>query len=156
MGVSTLTSEQIASFWTKIDIRGELECWPWKYSTNGVGYGKLKLAGRYWLAHRLAYMLTFGDPAGKLLCHTCDNRWCCNPRHVFMGTHQDNTTDCINKGRFARGSNAGGAKLTEKQVRLIRSLYVPKKFGRYKISRLLGIAPTTVESVIQGNWSWLE
>lgn len=156
MGRCTLTDAQVKSFWDKIDVRGELECWPWKYSTNGVGYGKLKIVGRFWLAHRLAYVITFGDPGSRLLCHTCDHRWCCNPRYVFVGTHKDNTADCIKKGRFAKGRDAGGALLTETQVRTIRALYVPKKFGRYKIARLLGVKPSTVDSVIQGNWEWLK
>jgi hypothetical protein len=59
--------------------------------------------------------------------HHCDQRWCCNPDHLFLGTNQDNVDDCIVKGRWNTADNAPKgeesyfAKLTEDSVRYIRS-----------------------------------
>lgn len=78
-------------------------CWIWAGATMSVGYGLFSIGrlkeGRV-LAHRFSYELAFGKiPSNKLLCHTCDNRWCVNPEHLFVGTHRDNTLDMVSKNR---------------------------------------------------------
>jgi hypothetical protein len=44
-------------------------------------------------------MLVGNIPEGKLILHKCDNRTCCNPDHLFTGSHQDNLDDMISKVR---------------------------------------------------------
>jgi hypothetical protein len=74
-------------------------------------------------AHRIAYELTHGAiPAGLDICHTCDNRKCCNPSHLFLGTRQDNIDDMLSKNREARGESSGRYKITDKQVEKMRAL----------------------------------
>ena len=91
------------SFWEKVDIRSEQDCWEWKAARQPNGYGKLGLWNgeqHNFLAHRLAWMLWNGDdPGAMLVCHRCDNRGCVNPTHMFLGTHKDNNLDKIKKGR---------------------------------------------------------
>lgn len=81
---------------TKVTDSG---CYEWQGSVDAGGYGKIRIRKFLWRIHRLAY-LVFKGPAPLLVCHSCDNRRCWNPDHLWLGTHKDNTQDSIRKGRF--------------------------------------------------------
>lgn len=91
-------------FSTKVDVRGPDECWEWRGAT-GRGYGVIRDDGRVKKAHRIALEIALGRPIGPGLyvCHTCDNRPCCNPAHLYEGTAQDNSDDAVVRGRVRRG-----------------------------------------------------
>jgi hypothetical protein len=124
------TREQcIQSFWEHVNVLTQDECWEWQGAKTGMPgmlYGTIKINKKRWTAHRLAYVLHFGEiPAGMLVCHTCDNPPCCNPRHLFLGTHKDNHQDMLSKqrGNPPRGDTHPHAKLSEMAVREIRRRY---------------------------------
>jgi len=94
-------------FWNKVEVGPEADCWPWLGVTNGQGYGIVTRGQKRYVASRMAFTLAVGPiPEGMSVCHRCDNPICCNPAHLFAGTHTDNIRDARDKGRL-RMPNAG-------------------------------------------------
>jgi hypothetical protein len=110
-------------FWQHVTPRGGDECWEWQ-GRRDEGYGLIRVGGsgtRMVVAHRVSWEIHNGPiPKGKFVLHRCDNKPCCNPGHLFLGTHQDNMDDRNKKKRQARGERHGSAKLTAKNIRAIR------------------------------------
>ena len=92
------------------------DCWQWAGTTDGRGYGEIKVRGRLVKAHRIA-LFGFENVRNPLLaCHRCDNPLCVRPEHLFPGTSRDNVLDMRAKGRAHNYR-----KLTPTDVRHIRT-----------------------------------
>lgn len=86
------------------DFDSKTGCWNWKAASDGSGYGSLRWKGKSQRPHRVVWELWNGSiPAGLFICHHCDNRSCCNPQHLFLGTPRDNTRDGMSKSRMRFG-----------------------------------------------------
>ena len=146
-----LTCSQIKYFWSLVNISNSDNCWNWQGSIFASGYGCIHFAvGRKnyfrYRVHRLAYYSVTGiDPRNKLVCHTCDNKKCCNPSHLFLGTSAENSLDMKNKNRAARqpGEKHGMAKLTINQVLEIRASNLTPTI----ISPVYKICPSLVSQI---------
>lgn len=100
-------------------------CWEWTHGRYKFGYGRIEVAGKKWHAHRLAWTLWNGEiERGLCVLHKCDNPPCCNPEHLYLGTHKDNIRDAIVRGRWSADKLRGPKsvrsprvnKLTQQQV----------------------------------------
>lgn len=129
--IPELTEKQISRFWSKVDIKDSNDCWNWMGSLSR-GYGHIRIQYVLYRTHRIAYFLANKrDPSGKCVCHSCDNRRCCNPSHLWLGTRIENNRDRDNKGRQY-------SKLTETQVRQIRKRYALGGISQRALARQYG------------------
>ena len=129
-----ITHNTLRLFWTrnlvgpkpdqsKLYYAGLDACWLWSGNLAPDGYGKTKVGKEFLSAHRLSWIIHNGDiPDGKIVMHLCDTRACVNPKHLKLGTTQDNTADSVKKGRRnpAIGTQLPQSKLNETSVRAIR------------------------------------
>lgn len=142
-------------FWSKVDIKSEEECWPWKESTSPEGYGKFSVGGREnqhkLNSHRVAKTLSMGKEIeeGKLVLHACDNPPCCNPEHLFVADHQTNMDDMVSKNRSA--ISFGSAKTNWDTVNYIRN----SNRSNNELVDELKLSKSTI-SDIRNNKTWKE
>lgn len=119
----------------------------------GHPYGRLKFNGSKQLAHRVAYMIEFGEiPEGMCVIHRCDNPRCCNPDHLSVGTQVENIKDRDAKGRcnarfpHKKGSETLAAKLVEDDVIKIRELRL-MGMTTVALSKMYGICTSGISRI---------
>jgi len=111
-------------FWSK--VKKTDNCWIWISCINQDGYGFFSFKGKATGAHRIAWILEYGNiPKGFSVLHKCDNPPCVRLEHLFLGTQLDNIADRHRKqrdGRLTRETH-GGIKLKDAQVKEIKILF---------------------------------
>lgn len=134
-------------------------CWFWTASVRPDGYGQIMTKkGLPRKANRAAWEIYRGQiPEGLFVCHTCDNKLCVNPDHLFLGTALDNVRDMDRKGRRVvvsnHGEKHGCAKLKAYQVLEIRAL---KDTGlkHWEIAARYNVTRTMIGYILKGtNWT---
>ncbi len=140
-----------AWFWLKIDKDVPNGCWHWtgtrkKDGPHGQGYGQVSYRKKLHVTHRIAWDLKHGKiKKGLFVLHKCDNRICCNPDHLFLGTKKDNTHDMMDKGRQC-------AKLTPDVVAVIRHA-CKYEIKQKEVAAYFGVSRGLIGHIIQGrNW----
>jgi hypothetical protein len=162
MKLTKQTVVDVKKFWKRFQGLSENDCWEFNGARCTAGYGQVWIYPKVVYAHRVAWILTHGAiPKGMFVCHKCDNPPCCNPKHLFLGTHKDNMEDSKNKGRNNHGPIMYGvshplSKLTEEDVSDIRRLYVrgiPGKRSETSINGLAasyGVASSLIHRIVKG------
>jgi hypothetical protein len=144
----TISHSALERFTEKYAIEPVSGCWLWCAGMSTTGYGSFSVNGRPDHAHRASWILHHGPiPPDLFVCHRCDVRKCVNPDHLWLGTHQQNITDMVEKGRNPRGTQHKRASLTEEQVRFIRT-HIHWTYAR--IATHLGVSWSAVGRVARG------
>ncbi len=150
--------EIIDDFWARVNIAGPDECWEWQGCLRN-GYGKMRVRGQWIGTHTFSLTLKLGAlPPGALTCHHCDNPPCCNPAHLYAGSHQDNVDDCVRRKRnnAQKGEARYNAKLTNQDIMEIRATY--SKYGKngasgQALADKFGVGKMTISRIARGvNW----
>jgi hypothetical protein len=148
------TQADIDRFWTK--VQKTPGCWLWMGAPSSHGYGEFS-RGRKWrdLPHRIAFAMSHGPiPEGLVVRHSCDNKRCCNPVHLSIGTHGDNVRDTNVRRRRPQ------VKLSIEQAQEIRERLVSVPKGArtgmgVALAQEYGVTPSTI-SVIKLHKQWDE
>lgn len=148
--VTALPEKAVKLFWDKVDKKGPDDCWMWTASTNGRGYGRVWAWGKCQVASRISAFISHGQiPDGKEVCHSCDNKLCVNPRHLFFGTHGENINDAKQKGIMPFGERMGQSKLKEADVKNIKKLLSEKSLSCAKIARMFGVGGSVIQRIVE-------
>jgi hypothetical protein len=132
------------------------DCVLWRWATNKGGYGRVRVAGRFQCAHRMAWEFVHGPiPEGLCVCHRCDVRACINIKHLFLGTATDNMADMTQKGRQCQGERHRSAKLTALQVQEIRARLRAGE-SQCGLARAYGVTQPLIHYITRGRvWGHL-
>jgi len=152
------------TFWLRVNRGAKDDCWEWQGAKTSAGYGNLSWHGHNVQAHRVSYYLTYGGIAlqtgfrhagrakryRRFVLHKCDNRLCCNPNHLFLGSMRANLLDAYNKGRKVQPkSGHANAKLSPQQVRDIRRVYDAGGVRQVDLAARYGVSQRAISLVIR-------
>jgi hypothetical protein len=134
-------------------------CWNWTAGTFSTGYGQYRVGARKVRTHRAAYERLVGPiPVGMRVCHRCDNKRCCNPDHLFLGTDLDNARDRDAKGRgraippaAMTGAANPAAKLGPAEVFEIRR--AARHETQRSLAKRFGVSQSQIGNIVRGT-SW--
>ena len=131
-------------------------CWLWTACKNKAGYGNVGVDRKIKLAHRVAHELFIGPiPKDLCVCHKCDNTSCVNPSHLFLGTHKENSEDCVKKGRQCHGEKHPHTHLTIDNIKRIRNVYRTRTYSFRKLAEEYNVTHSTIERIVRKK-TWID
>lgn len=135
------------------------DCLIWPYARNNRGYGRLRVNGRDFLAHRYMLIRSEGEPPHykSQAMHTCGggSAGCCNPQHLRWGSQSENEADKTVHSTDNRGERNGRSVLSRDQVLLIIQMRSAGS-SLLQIQNSVPVSITAISSILTGkNWGWL-
>ncbi|KKK48694.1 hypothetical protein LCGC14_3142560, partial [marine sediment metagenome] len=158
-------------FWNKVDRQSSSVCWNWLAAKSVGGYGMIRVSNIWRQATHVVWYLLYGQWP-KQINHHCDNSSCVNPKHLYKGTQKENMTDAVDRGRckplFVKGHSYGigtrfknghdspigenhpQAKLTERNVAIIRKKYNDGGITQKELANEFGVSQSVVNGITTG------
>lgn len=153
---NVLSIELITSI---IEVDPVTGCWNCRDVNKTHGYGQVKINYKNWRAHRASWTAFKGPiPKGVLVLHKCDNRPCCNPKHLYLGNNSKNVQDMYERDRAnpAQGSRHGLSKLTDKSVTEIFHLVSSLGFKQSQVAKKYRVTASVISRIMNGKtWTHL-
>jgi len=131
------------------------DCWSWKGVKFPNGRAQLHWEGKTQSATRLIMRERVGRKlaTNEFVCHSCDNRWCVNPDHLFVGTPKENSEDMVSKNRSCIGERNPISILTEQEVKRIKRSRLPQT----TLARRYGVSKHAIWRIVHGkNWAHVD
>ena len=131
---------------------GENGCLEWKGKKNDTGYGRISIHYDRYKIHRVVYAAANGynlhdlddlKETHKFILHTCDNKICINPEHLYNGDRLDNVRDGV-----ANGKRVGG-HLTRRGLKTLHEL-LANGYSQHSAARMLGISQPYISQIVNG------
>lgn len=143
-------------------------CWEWQGTKLSSGYGRFWYKYGRIFTHRLSFILFNGViPDGLFILHSCDNPCCVNPKHLHVGTKQENIQEAVLRKRALIGDlnpmrkhprfgeNSFRSKLKEKEVLKI-IYYLNKGISGKELAKEYHVTESAISSIKSGkSWSYL-
>jgi hypothetical protein len=140
-------------FMEKIKIDPETNCWIWQASFNTTGYGQIRINKITRKAHQVAFELFIGERDKELdLCHSCNNKKCCNPEHLRQDTTSSNSIDMV------KIKSHPNQILSVDEVIEIKKALRHYYYGQCRdLAHFYKVKLKTISDIKCGSsWSWLE
>ncbi len=114
------------------------------------GYPRVKHGARTWRLNRLIFTFVNGKiPEGKVIGHSCNNKGCINPSHLYLTTPAQNSTQAKLDGLYKTGIENGRAKLSEEDVKELRRLYYEETVSQDKLAKKYKLSQSTVSAIVR-------
>lgn len=121
-------------------------CWIWTANVDKDGYGKMRHGKTNRAAHRISWMIAYGELPNGMLLHSCHNPKCVNPSHLRIGTHEDNMRDRMDNGKYYTGESHPRCRISHDTVDLIKAAT-----GTLEgIAERFGVSRSQVANIKQG------
>jgi len=136
-------------FWRSVDfITTPRGCWPWIPTQEREIYGNFSVGRKSIPSHVFSYELTHGPILlpGVFICHLCNYKPCCNPKHLYAGNAQLNSQQALHDGLYLSGENHPQARLNNEDIYEIRNL--KGLMTEREIAEFFNIGNSTVHHIL--------
>lgn len=151
--VRTPKGDLLRKFYANIEVNPETLCWEWTgYLNQGYGNMAVGAESKNIRSSRYAYELFYGPvPEGKLVCHHCDVKKCCNPSHLYAGTFEDNARDCVERKLHSSFSDRIFRTPTKQMAMNIRIIYARGQHSYFDLAEIYGVCIQTIGAIVKGS-----